>query len=109
VRPYLCSSARRLARRTARPELVGFDPARHGGTSDGDHPAFDGIVDVELLPGWTALPARAQRIVWWSAVCGMSPHEIATRTGLRPNTVVVIGSRARAALRESIEQARAAS
>jgi RNA polymerase sigma factor (sigma-70 family) len=107
VRPYLCRSARRLARRSARPELVRFDPARHDAGHDGEPPVLAHAVDAELVPGWSELSIRARRIVWWSVVCGMSPHEIGTRTGLRPNTVAVIGSRARAALRERIEQARA--
>lgn len=101
VRAYLCGSARRLARRHRDRELPGSDHTAHLVAADQvERAVLDWVVDVDVFPGWTELPSRSRQILWWSAVCGLSAREIGDRTGLRPNTVTVIGARARTQLRQ---------
>ncbi len=106
-RPYLITTIGNVARRWASRRKEGasdeLDLLQDPRTID------DPVVASEdrdfALEAFRSLPERWQAVLWYSAVEGMGPTEIATHLGITPNATAVLAHRARAGLRTAWVQA----
>lgn len=106
-RPYLITTIGNVARRWA-------TRSREGASDELDYledpkTIDDPVVasaDRELaLEAFRSLPDRWQAVLWYSAVEGMGPTDVAGYLGMTPNAAAVLAHRARAGLRTAWIQA----
>ena len=106
-RPYLITTIGNVARRWATRSKEGAsdeldlleDP------STVDDPVVASTEREFALEAFKSLPERWQAVLWYSAVEGMGPSEIAGYLGMTPNATAVLAHRARAGLRTAWVQA----
>lgn len=106
-RPYLITTIGNVARRWATRSKEGasdeLDLLEDPRTVD------DPVVATSerefALEAFKSLPERWQAVLWYSAVEGMGPSEIAGYLGMTPNATAVLAHRARAGLRTAWVQA----
>ncbi len=106
-RPYLITTIGNVARRWA-------TRSREGASDELDFLEDPKTVDDPVvastdrefaLQAFRALPDRWQAVLWYSAVEGMGPTEVARYLGMTPNAAAVLAHRARAGLRTAWIQA----
>lgn len=106
-RPYLITTIGNVARRWATRSKEGasdeLDLLEDPRTVD--DPVVASTEREFALEAFKSLPERWQAVLWYSAVEGMGPSEIAGYLGMTPNATAVLAHRARAGLRTAWVQA----
>jgi RNA polymerase sigma factor (sigma-70 family) len=107
-RPYLLTCVRNAAtdrlRRERRIDLRESLPETPAGLQ-ADDVALLGLERNLVGEALQALPARWRTVLWLTEVEGLSPAEVSSRIGIKPNAVAALAYRARKGLREAYLQA----
>ena len=108
-RPYLLACVRNAAidrhRRERKIDLHDEVPDQAGGVSE---PGELVLADLErnlVGEALRALPERWRTVLWLTEVEGMTPSEVSSVIGIKPNAVAALSYRAREGLREAYLQA----
>lgn len=106
-RPYLITTIGNVARRwaTRSRDSASDDLDLLEDPKTLDDPVVAATDQQLALEAFKSLPERWQSVLWYSAVEGMGPTEIARYLGMSPNAAAVLAHRARAGLRTAWVQA----
>jgi len=106
-RPYLITTIGNVARRwaTRSRDSASDDLDLLEDPKTLDDPVVAATDQQFALEAFKSLPERWQSVLWYSAVEGMGPTEMARYLGMTPNAAAVLAHRARAGLRTAWVQA----
>jgi RNA polymerase sigma factor (sigma-70 family) len=109
-RPYLLACVRNAAvdlhRRDRRIDLRDEMPEEHGAPEDeAEAPLFADLERNLVGEALKSLPERWRTVLWLTEVEGMTPTEVSSVIGIKPNAVAALSYRAREGLREAYLQA----
>lgn len=106
-RPYLITTIGNVARRwaTRSRDSASDDLDLLEDPKTLDDPVVAATDQEFALQAFKSLPERWQSVLWYSAVEGMGPTEVAGYLGMSPNAAAVLAHRARAGLRTAWVQA----
>ncbi len=106
-RPYLITTIGNVARRwaTRSRDSASDDLDLLEDPKTLDDPVVAATDQQFALQAFKSLPERWQSVLWYSAVEGMGPTEVAGHLGMSPNAAAVLAHRARAGLRTAWVQA----
>jgi RNA polymerase sigma factor (sigma-70 family) len=108
-RPYLLACVRNAAidrhRREKKIDLRDEVPEGPLGTSEPDEIVLAGLERNLVGEALRSLPERWRTVLWLTEVEGMTPSEVSSVIGIKPNAVAALSHRAREGLREAYLQA----
>jgi RNA polymerase sigma factor (sigma-70 family) len=108
-RPYLLACVRNAAvdrhRRTRKLDLRDEVPERAAVTGDPDEIVLADLERNLVGEALRSLPERWRTVLWLTEVEGMTPTEVSSVIGIKPNAVAALSYRAREGLREAYLQA----
>jgi RNA polymerase sigma factor (sigma-70 family) len=108
-RPYLLACVRNAAvdrhRRTRKLDLRDEMPERAAAVSEPDEIVLAGLERNLVGEALRSLPERWRTVLWLTEVEGMTPTEVSSVIGIKPNAVAALSYRAREGLREAYLQA----
>lgn len=108
-RPYLLACVRNAAvdrhRRTRKLDLRDEVPERAAAAGEPDEIVLAGLERNLVGEALRSLPERWRTVLWLTEVEGMTPTEVSSVIGIKPNAVAALSYRAREGLREAYLQA----
>jgi len=108
-RPYLLACVRNAAidrhRREKKIDLRDEVPERPLGTGEPDEIVLADLERNLVGEALRSLPERWRTVLWLTEVEGMTPSEVSSVIGIKPNAVAALSHRAREGLREAYLQA----
>jgi RNA polymerase sigma factor (sigma-70 family) len=108
-RPYLLACVRNAAvdrhRRTRKIDLRDEVPERAAAAVEPDEIVLAGLERNLVGEALRSLPERWRTVLWLTEVEGMTPTEVSSVIGIKPNAVAALSYRAREGLREAYLQA----
>jgi RNA polymerase sigma factor (sigma-70 family) len=108
-RPYLLACVRNAAvdrhRRTKRIDLRDEVPEQAAVAGDPDEVVLADLERNLVGEALRSLPERWRTVLWLTEVEGMTPSEVSSVIGIKPNAVAALSYRAREGLREAYLQA----
>jgi RNA polymerase sigma factor (sigma-70 family) len=108
-RPYLLACVRNAAvdrhRRAKKLDLRDEVPERAAAVGEPDEIVLAGLERNLVGEALRSLPERWRTVLWLTEVEGMTPTEVSSVIGIKPNAVAALSYRAREGLREAYLQA----